>query len=135
MHSVSGASISWFQAALQPYEHYLPVRHDLADLQDAKLPFGGAYFRDPHKYNYRFTFKLLVFAGIPEHSIFLFILQMGGSRCVQNTPAGCGNNLPTRLGNHISDKKYVLMPLLLIITCVLQSVPFFYVSDKVPQAK
>ena len=32
---------------------------------------------------------------------------MGGFRCVQTTAAGCGNDLPTRLGNLISAKKYV----------------------------
>ena len=102
---------------------------------EPKLPFRGAYVCDPQKYNYIFPCKLLAFAGITEHLIFRIIWQMGGSICVQNTAAGCGNDLPTRLGNHISAKKYVWMRLSIVFHMSSPICGFFYVSDKVPQAK
>ena len=74
-----------------------------------RLPIGGAYSRDPRKYNYIFSYKFLVFAGISRKYIFRIIWQMGGSRCVQTSPTGCGNDLPICSRNHFIVNKNVLM--------------------------
>ena len=47
-----------------------------------KLPIGGAYFRDPQKYNYIFPYKLLVFVVIPKHTFFRILRQTMGQICL-----------------------------------------------------
>ena len=52
-------------------------------------------------------------------SIFPIILQIGGSRCVQNTPTGCGNNLPILLRNLTFDRNchLLIQSLYMAIVC------------------
>ena len=56
-------------------------------------------------------YKFIVLAGARQHLKFRILWQIGGSRCVQNTPMGCGNDLPIFLRKHISAKNNVLMSL------------------------
>ena len=51
------------------------------------------------------TYEFLGFTSTPQKLIFHIIWQMGGSRCMQNTPTRCGNDLPKLFRNHLSAKQ------------------------------
>ena len=62
----------------------------------------------------------LVLAGTPETLIFRFIWQMGGPRCVQDAPTGCGNDLLILLRNMTSDNKCKSWYSTCIVLCVFK---------------
>ena len=60
---------------------------------------------------------------------------MGGSRCVQNVPTGCGNNLVMILGNQASGKNMHMLIQCLYMAIVCSNLRCFYIWSKILQAK
>ena len=67
--------------------------------------------------------------------IFCIMWQMGGPRCVQNTPTRCGNDLPTLLRTFTFDRKCVLWDKNCMLTFCIETLALLYVWSKVLRAK
>ena len=94
------------------------------------MPIGGACFCDPKKYNYILKYKLLVFAGIPEHLIFAWYGRWGALDACKILPQGVGTICP-----HVWEITFPLKNMcgcvfLLFFTCHLQSVAFSMFQTK-----
>ena len=100
-----------------------------------KLPSRGDYFGDPPKYNYRFVYKFLVLAGTPQNFVVALYGRWEALDACGILPRGVGMICPHFWETTSPPKAMCGCPFLLIITCVLQSVTFLYVSNEVPQAK
>ena len=74
-------------------------------------------------------------ADIPKKSILGIIWHLGWFGMGQNTPTGCGNNLPMLLTSHCFLLKMCISGILYVFDVIFGNFTFLYVFDEMLEAK